>query len=120
MNEERKFIERARLALDARAAGLDPRSAARLREARGNALATPRRIGHSGWIPALALASLAAVFVGVMWFGAETQRPEAGMVQANAEHGVTDFELLTSSEDLELYERLDFYYWLEQRSANAG
>ncbi len=120
MNEERNFIERARLSLDARAAGLDPQVAARLSAARSNALATPRRIGHSGWIPALAVASLAVVFVGVMWFGAEMHRPEVGMIHANSAHGVTDFELLTSSEDLELYERLDFYYWLEQRSASAG
>lgn len=120
MSEEQKFIEQARLGLDARAASLEPQLAARLREARQTALATPRRVGHSGWVPALAAASLAAVFIGVMWFGTETQGPEPGMIQASLAPESADFELLTSSEDLELYERLEFYYWMEQQGASAG
>lgn len=120
MNEEQKFIERARLSLDARADSLEPHLAAQLREVRRNALASHRRIRHSIWMPALAAASLAAVFVGVMWFGTEASKPEQVIIQANLESGATDFELLTSSEDLELYEKLDFYYWLEQRSKGAG
>ena len=120
MNEEQKFVERARQSLEARAAELDPQLVIQLREARRTALASPRRVGHRGWVPALAAASLAAVFVGVMWFGAETQTPEAGIVQASLENGATDFALLTSREDLEFYEQLDFYFWLDQRSADAG
>lgn len=120
MNEEQQFIVRARLGLDARAAAMKPQLARRLQDARQNALATPRRVGHSGWVPALATASLAAVFVGVMWFGTEAERPETDMIQASLEQGATDFELLTSSEDLELYERLEFYYWMDQQGASAG
>ncbi len=120
MNDEQKFVERARLSLEARAANLDPQLALQLREARRTALASPRRIGHSGWVPALAAASLAAVFVGVMWFGAETPSPAPGIIQASQENGATDFALLTSREGLDFYEQLDFYYWLEQKSADAG
>ena len=120
MSEEQKFIERARESLDARADSLEPHLAAQLRTARHKALAGRRRLIHSGWMPALAMASLAAVFVGVMWFGPESTSPELGMVQASLEDSSTDFEMLTSREDLELYERLDFYYWLEQRNTSAG
>lgn len=120
MSEEQKFIERARLSLDAHANRLEPHLAARLHEARRNVLASRPRISHSAWLPALAVASLAVVFVGVVWFGTEAGKPEQAIIQANLESGATDFELLTNSEDLELYEKLDFYYWLEQRSTGAG
>lgn len=120
MSEERKFIERARKSLDARADSLEPHLEAQLHAARRNALSARRNAGPRGWMPALAMASLAAVFVGVMWFGTEAPNPEPGPLQASLESGATDFELLTASEDLELYERLDFYYWLEQRNTGAG
>ena len=120
MNEEQKFIERARLSLDTRADSLEPDLAAQLRAARRNALSAHRRTGRGVWMPALAAASLAAVFVGVLWFGIEENGPSPGVIQTNVNSSATDFELLTSSEDLELYERLDFYYWLEQRNTSAG
>lgn len=118
MNQEHDFIERARLSLDARADSLEPHLAGQLRAARRHALAA-RRDRHGAWVPAVAVASLAAVIVGVMWFG--IQADKAGPVLSQAlESRAMDFELLTSSEDLELYERLEFYYWLEQRDTNAG
>lgn len=120
MNEEQKFVERVRLSLEARVNSLEPHLAHRLGTARRNALSAPRRVGHGVWMPALAAASLAAVVVGVMWFGTEADKNGSVMIQASLESGATDFELLTSREDLELYERLDFYYWLEQRSKGAG
>ena len=120
MNEEQKFIVRARESLDASADRLEPQLAAQRRAARRHALSARRRTYHRGWVPALAAASLAAVFVGVMWFGTESTAPDPGLLQASLDNGATDFELLTRSEDLELYERLEFYYWLEQRNTGAG
>lgn len=120
MNEEQKFIERVRLSLDTRANNLEPHLVNRLRNARHKALSAHLRVGHGAWMPALAAASLAAVVVGVMWFGSEVGKNGQPMIQANLERNATDFELLTGSDDLELYERLDFYYWLEQRSNSAG
>ena len=120
MSEEQKFIERARQSLDAHAEQLEPRLAAQLRSARQEALDARRRPVHRGWMPALAAASLAAVVVGVMWFGGERVGQQPELLQASLEHGATDFEILTRSEELELYEQLDFYYWLAQRDSSAG
>jgi hypothetical protein len=120
MSEEQKFIERARDSLDARAEALELHLATRLRGVRREALAQGRSAGHRYWLPALAAASLAAVFVGVTWFGGQAPHQENGLLQAGLESGASDFDMLTRSEDLELYEQLDFYYWLEQRNTSAG
>ncbi|NIV34321.1 MAG: DUF3619 family protein, partial [Anaerolineae bacterium] len=63
MNQEHDFIERSRLSLDARADSLEPHLAGQLRAARRHALAA-RRGRYCAWIPVVAVASLAAVFVG--------------------------------------------------------
>ncbi len=110
--------ERLRQALDARAAGLDRESIERLRTARQEALAGSRsggrlsrwlqgkRLTDSGWIPAAAMAS--ALLIGVTML----------LVQHGGQQGdvpVGDqFDALLVSEELDLYQQLDFYLWLDQ------
>lgn len=120
MSNEQKFVERARRSLDARAEALEPHLAERLRTIRRDALVAGRSSAHRGWVPALAAASLAALFVGVMWFGTPAPQPGGALLQAGLDSSAVDFELLTRGEELELYEQLDFYYWLEQGNTRAG
>jgi hypothetical protein len=115
--DEQQFIDQARAALDMRSDQVSPHIAARLRQARHTAIASPYRRTTSTWVPALSTAMLVLV-IAMAWFAGvpHVDAPTSLPVQQAA----GDFEMLVHGEDLELFADMDFYLWLEQRSEHAG
>jgi hypothetical protein len=110
------WLERARALLDASADNLDAATLSRLNRARQAALAS-RRKGPGRWAWSAALAgAAAAVFALAIGLhrhdAAPTGRPDASLDAA-------DVDVLTSDDDLDLAENLDFYAWLEKQPAGG-
>ncbi len=104
---ERRLLERARLELDESAASLDARTLSRLSRARARAVAAVAvRRRRRFVLPAGAIAT-AAVALGA-WFLVARPGPEPEL-----ESVLADIELLSSTDDLELYENLEFLEWLD-------
>ena len=99
-------------ALDERAASLDAATLARLAAARR--AATARRgsvwgVGGRRWQAVGGLALAASLAFGLsLWLH--------GPLQGPASPSPAELEVLAEDEDLELFERLEFYRWLEQES----
>ena len=119
-DEQQRFIEKARASLNARSQQLSPALEGRLRAVRRTAMASTRRTSSRLWLPAMAGMMLVAVVVGVSWFS--RPMPDEGMTLArlDANGAADDFELLTRDAPLELYQDLEFYYWLELEGEHAG
>lgn len=112
MSEERELAERAKKLLDERVESLDPATATRLRAARREALEAldePRGIGFRVWAPGLALAAL----VLTITFGWRARESDDVALAEDLE----DVEILASGENLDLYEDLEFYDWLDENVA---
>ncbi len=111
MIDDESLQQRAREALDARAEALDGATRSRLRQARAQALARARRPVATAprlrW--AVALAAVLLLAVAVVW------QQQASRLAPEA---VEDLEVLASSDDLELYQDLDFYLWLDESDPN--
>jgi hypothetical protein len=114
-NDER-WLERAKALLDESAENLDAATLSRLNRARQAALAT-RRKGPSRWAWSAALAGAAAavfaVAIGLHQRGAVPSSAPAASLQP------ADIDVLTSDDDLDLAENLDFYAWLEKQPAGG-
>ena len=120
-DNDARIIEHIRQRLDEDVEALDDATLSRLRQARRLALAAARppnrpgggkiwpgsRPAGDGLVPAGAFASVFATALALTLMVAE---PDNGLVRA-----VDDLELFTVGEDLELYENLEFYQWLEDR-----
>ena len=104
--KEQTMLEHINKQLDASASNLDADTLRELRLARSKAIETLQR-PRQFWQPvgAVALtATIAAVAVSLQLRLTEVAAP----IQP-----VEDIQLLSASEDLELYEELEFYQWLE-------
>ena len=124
--DQDKFIKQVRQQLDQEVDGLDGEPLSRLRQARAKALeAGEEKAFH--WFGlgmmgrgAAAFASVAALAVAV-WVGAPTVNdPEllAGLADAPSESYVLDdIELLAANEELDFYDDVEFYYWIETQDA---
>ncbi len=105
-DEERNIQERAGDLLDERLEELDEETLARLHAARRSALDALDTRRH-GWMTVGGWAAAAAslLLVVSLWDGGE-RMPESPDV-------FEDLELLSTKEDMEFIEDLDFYLWLE-------
>jgi len=109
MNEElspddQEFVARARQVLDRTLDNVDSAAELRLQRARLSALdGRPTRMRWL-WIGGAALASVAVLAV-MLWISSPAPEPHAAVP-------LEDFELVTSVENVELAEDLDFYHWL--------
>ncbi len=106
-----EFLDRLTRALDESVEQLDSATArelqARRRQALSHAQAKP---AGRAWIkPAAGLALAAGI--GIVGLSLLWPRPEARLPALPL---MEDLELLSSGEELELYQELDFYQWLEQ------
>ncbi len=112
MNDN-ELIGRITAQLDEGVATLDGATRSRLTQARYRALATRhRRI----WIWPAAGGALLASLLGIsVWLG---QAPSPAPVHS-APLASTDFQLLTDSDSIELYQEIEFLEWLEETGGDG-
>ncbi len=104
-HSDHEFVGQAKVVLDCAVGELDHATVFRLQQGRFAALdARARRSSWRIWASGLAVASLAALAV-LLW----TQPPAP---QQHAAVPLDDFELVTSVENVELAEDLEFFHWL--------
>ncbi len=105
------FEERLSRGMSAGAGELDGALRSRLNQARQTALAEldkPAWLAPPGWLP-VGGAVAAAVMVALLMRQGAVQTELPGRAPAE------DIEILLSGEDLELFEDLEFYAWLEMQ-----
>jgi ferric-dicitrate binding protein FerR (iron transport regulator) len=110
--QQQDFVQRVKSVLDEHETQLDAKTLRDLRLARSRALESlhkPRRI----WQP-LALAALAATVVVVV-VSLQIMQPKA----PSTAPGIEDMAVLSAGDELDLYENLDFYQWLELEKHNG-
>ncbi|NMC75317.1 MAG: hypothetical protein GYA56_13315 [Geobacteraceae bacterium] len=116
-DRDRVFAERMRELLDESVGRPDEQTRMRLRSIRLTALeaaeqGVPWYLRFPRWITAGGLATATVLVLAVsLWMG--RGRPALPVTQ------VEDLDILTNSEQLELYKDLDFYRWLESAD-NSG
>jgi hypothetical protein len=117
-DREKAFLERARALLDGSEEDLDANILSRLRQARTRALQGQERREPRSWhwfpLPAAAgmATALVAILVAVFYITrAPVQEPHKS---------IGDLEILASSDQLDLYEDLDFYDWLAKEKEHNG
>ena len=114
-NDDSVFISRVKIALDRSAGTLDAKTRARLRAARREALAqaqAPRGFAPRWLVPVGAVTALAVVAaLGLWWMPIAAPPPMAASVE--------EAELLFATDNLELYQNLDFYRWLAAKERSG-
>jgi hypothetical protein len=108
-DSENVFLERVKQQLDQHAEALDEVTAARLKSARTRALDAGSR-SRMGWLPMTGLATAAAALLAVVIWN---QLPGDDSVMPG------EWDMLATSEELELIDELDFYAWLEETEASG-
>jgi hypothetical protein len=104
-HSDHEFVGRAKGVLDRAVGEVDHATVLRLQQGRLAALdARARRSSWRPWASGLAIASLAALAV-LLWTQ-EAPSPQHAAVPLD------DFELVTSVENVELAEDLEFFHWL--------
>lgn len=104
-HSDHKFVGQAKMVLDRAVGEVDYATALRLQEGRLAALdARAHRFYWRAWVSGLAVASLAALAL-LLW-----TQPAAPPQHAAVP--LDDFELVTSVENVELAEDLEFFHWL--------
>lgn len=102
--------QRARALLEQGADQLDHHTVQRLARARQAALNGEPRVTHrrvAPWIGAAVAASLVAAVTLNMWRDDDPSSHDVAAI---------DLELMTAQEDLEFYQELEFYEWLDEAS----
>lgn len=121
MDDHKQWLDRIKQDLEQSSEQLDADTRARLTAARRKALAAlPERSASwplswlaNWWQPAGAVAMVAAAVFAVMLWQARLG-PDAELIQS------TDLDLIASSDNLNLYEELEFYQWLDEVENGAG
>jgi len=103
--------------LDCSARDLDGASVSRLNRARQAALHSARRAQSPRWLwPATWAGAFALTLVIALW---PRLLPDTPAMPSSNVGAAEDFQMLASSEELELYEELDFYAWLDAQPASG-
>jgi len=110
-NKEQAFLKAAKKTLDESLDTIDAATLTRLRAARRAAMTQsgppPWRLWRNAWAPAGALTAVALVAVtAVSLWNAGMQDPVVPLAWEEA-------PILGSADDLEFYQELEFYYWLQ-------
>ena len=109
---DRAFINQVKRVLDRSLDDVDSVTAGRLQRARQSALShRARPIWWVGWVSGASLASI-AVLALTLWV--KQPAPEHHLAVP-----LEDVELVTSVENVELAEDLDFYHWLADDDATG-
>lgn len=108
--DDEEIVTQAKALFDDSVERLDAATLSRLNQGRHEALARlglTRPVGHwARWMPATGIAA-AAVIAVVVWQGAPVDGPVPALDSA------TDFEILTSEDNLDMLEDLEFYDWMQ-------
>ncbi len=118
--DQDKLVNQIRQRLDQQSEELDGETLSRLRQARARAVDAGGRKGFNlpgfgGGVVAFASVSVLAVAV---WLAVPTDTIQE--MPALAEAPVfDDMELLAATEELEFYEDIEFYYWLDTQDAQS-
>ena len=121
MSDDIKLLQRIRHELDAQVEGQLPALQGRLRAARREALVGVERPASHGFrTAALAASVFLVVASSALWFQSSQDSQQDTGPYLQAANSI-DQQMLSSGEDIELYQELEFYYWLQQQeSAHAG
>ncbi len=115
-NKDEPWLAKTVQQLDESARDLDAATLSRLNRARQAALAEVRhkRAGWSMWLPGLVMAMGLTLAIGLMLRPATSpSMPAADPAQ--------DFAMLSEADNLDMYEDLEFYAWLDaQPSSDAS
>ncbi len=115
-NIDHELMQRARALHEQACAHVDARTRARLAAARREALAARdhHRSHRVLWLPAAGAVAACALVLGVMWF---RPQPANSPPQMQAQVATNDAELPldADSQQIDLYQNLDFYQWLAQQ-----
>ena len=111
-NKDQAFLDNTRRVLDNSVDAIDEETSSRLRQIRYQALNNKAEKNY-GLIPYSAFAATAAVLVLTItiWL---TQAPDI-----NDELVLQDISILTSTEELDFYQQLEFYNWLDDEQING-
>lgn len=112
------LTEKITQSLNQQAEAIDTATLSRLQQARTTAL--EQADNKQQFIPAKALwagglmtfAALSIIMI-MMWPAADTLTPDLG-------NHIADITLITDQDDMELYDDLDFYLWLDQGAFDSG
>jgi len=104
MNKERQLQQKIKQALDRQELDIETRDA--LREARERALDQKTATWKPGWLPTTAMACL--VLVAIAFVALRTDE-SSELPQMAAD----EIAVITGEDELELYEELEFYIWLQ-------
>lgn len=106
------FTQKARDRFLASLGSIEPRTLARLSEARRkavDAVSQPARFGWGWRLPAGAMAlAFVAVVGGALWMGGGNMTTPSAFTNAN-----TDAPLIMTQDNLDMYADMDFYQWME-------
>ncbi|QBB69174.1 hypothetical protein ELE36_01605 [Pseudolysobacter antarcticus] len=124
MNDQNDFvwIAQATTALDESARDLDAATLSRLNRVRQAALQQKRSRRVSWMLPAGLAGACAMVLAIGVWHGAVREPalptlPNAELVHSvNWSNGADDLELVANEDNIELYQDLDFYAWLDTQN----
>ncbi|MDX8395354.1 MAG: hypothetical protein R8K22_02960 [Mariprofundaceae bacterium] len=112
MNQDNKLFDQIRQQLDHDAEQIDAKTRFQLTQTRKQALQSQTPQQHISWrIPGVISAISVGFLVIVLW-----QQPSDDNTVPTWPN--SDFELLATEEDIEFYEDLDFYDWLEKNNAS--
>ncbi|MGH8213809.1 MAG: hypothetical protein ACREPP_11340 [Rhodanobacteraceae bacterium] len=114
-NVDRELMCRASALYDHACEHIDAGTRAKLAAARRKALAAqdhhPRRVI---WLPATGAVAACVLVIGLVWFKPQSGNPSAPQTQAVATSDV-ELPLDADTQQLDLYQNLDFYQWLAQQ-----
>ncbi len=110
------WVERAIALLDESAESLDAGTLSRLNRARQAALAQGRSM-WSHWIVGTGFAGAALVLLLAFGIGQRSAPPPASLPVTVEQVG--DADALASDDNLDLYENLDFYAWLDAQQQDG-
>jgi hypothetical protein len=115
-SDDERWLERAKALLDDSAENLDAATLSRLNRARQAALAM-RRKGPSRWAWSGVLDGIAAAVFAIA-IGLQ-HRSAVPPVHSSPTLEAGDIDVMTSDDDLDLAENLDFYAWLGKQPAGG-
>lgn len=118
--------QRARELFNAQVANQDAHTRSRLNQARqaalaaarGNSRSLPYSLGGRWMLPVGSIAALALVTLSALQFMKPAS--ETTEIAASTVATVDDVEILTSSDELEMLQDMEFYAWLETQEGVSG